>query len=91
MELEVVAEDFDYACRRGRCVLRLVLDPGVAASLLEQLGAARGCFLEELVEAVITVEDFDYDCRRGIGCLLRLELSEHEARRLRSRLASLCL
>jgi len=68
-----------------------VLDPGVAASLLEQLGAARGCFLEELVEVTVVVTDFDYDCRRGIGCLLRLELPEYEVRRLRSYLASLCL
>jgi len=90
MELEVAVEDFDYACRRGRCVLRLVLDPGVAASLLEQLGAARRCRLEEPVELEVAVEDFDYTCRRS-GCLIRLELPEREAERLRSRLASLCL
>jgi len=84
MELEVIVEDFEYECRR-RCVLRLVLDPGVAASLLGE-----ECGLEEPVEVTVMATDFDYDCRRG-GCLLRMELPEREAELLRSRLASLCL
>ena len=66
--------------------MRLTLDPGAAAAVADQLGGE--CFIEEPVE--VEVEDFDYDCRRG-GCLLHLELSEREAERLRSYLASLCL
>jgi len=88
VELEIIAEDLEYTCRRGRCILRLTLDPGAAAAVADQLGGE--CFIEEPVEVEVAVEDFDYDCRRG-GCLLHLELSEHEARRLRSYLASLCL
>jgi len=85
MELEVVVEDFDYACRRGRCVLRLVLDPGAVATLFGE-----ECDLEEPAEVEVAAEHFDYVCRRG-GCLLRMELPEREAERLRSYLASLCL
>jgi len=88
MELEIIAEDFEYTCRRRRCVLRLVLDPSRVVVLMEQLG--EDCFLEEPVEVTVMATDFDYDCRRG-GCLLHIELSEREAERLRSYLASLCL
>jgi len=94
MEFEIIVEDFEYECRRGWCVLRLLLDPAAVADLAALLGEECGLVaqgaVEEPVEVKVAVEDFDYDCRRG-GCLLRMELPEREAELLRSRLASLCL